>query len=72
MIRAFRKLAKEQEPFAGGKGRTLARLYQAGYQVADGFIILPTSFIGDELTTGLLCRALFGIERRLGPGLVRR
>jgi len=51
MIRAFRKLAKEQEPFAGGKGRTLARLYQAGYQVADGFIILPTSFIGDELTT---------------------
>lgn len=50
MISSFKKLAKEQEPFAGGKGRTLARLYQAGYRVPDGFIILPAAFVGDELT----------------------
>ena len=51
MIRSFKELAKEQEPLAGGKGRTLARLYQAGYRVPVGFIILPTAFVGDELTS---------------------
>lgn len=49
MISSFEKLAKIQEPLAGGKGRTLARLYRAGYRVPDGFIILPTAFIGDDL-----------------------
>jgi rifampicin phosphotransferase len=51
MISSFKKLAKEQEPFAGGKGRTLARLYRAGYQVPDGFIILPAAFVSDDLTS---------------------
>jgi len=50
MISSFKKLAKKQEPFAGGKGRTLARLYRAGYRVPDGFIILPAAFVGDDLT----------------------
>jgi len=50
MISSFKELAKKQEPFAGGKGSTLARLYRAGYQVPDGFIILPAAFIGDDLT----------------------
>jgi len=26
-------------------------MYRAGYRVPDGFIILPTAFAGDELTT---------------------
>ncbi|MBN1890237.1 MAG: hypothetical protein JW850_19735 [Thermoflexales bacterium] len=51
MISSFKKLTKEQEPFAGGKGRTLARLYRAGYRVPDGFILLPDAFAGDDLTT---------------------
>jgi pyruvate,water dikinase len=51
MIRSFKELAKEQESLAGGKGRTLARLYRAGYRVPDGFIILPAAFVGDELTS---------------------
>ena len=50
MIRSFKELAKEQEPLAGGKGRTLARLYRAGYRVPDGFIILPAAFVDDDLT----------------------
>jgi pyruvate,water dikinase len=50
MIISFKELANDQEAFAGGKGRTLARLYQAGYRVPDGFIILTTAFAGDELT----------------------
>ena len=51
MISSFKKLAKEDEPFAGGKGRTLAKLYRAGYQVPNGFIILPAAFDGDDLKT---------------------
>jgi phosphohistidine swiveling domain-containing protein len=50
MISSFKNLAKQQEPFAGGKGGTLARLYRAGYRIPDGFIILPAAFAGDDLT----------------------
>ena len=50
MVQAFGEL-KEYQPIAGGKGGTLARLYQAGYPVPDGFVILPTAFAGDKLTT---------------------
>ena len=51
MIRPFDELTTEQRTFAGGKGSTLARLYQAGYPVPDGFIILPAAFDGDRLDT---------------------
>lgn len=50
MISSFKELAKEQEPLAGGKGRTLARLYRGGYRIPDGFIIMPAAFAGDDLT----------------------
>ncbi|MDH5453922.1 MAG: hypothetical protein OEX14_11270, partial [Paracoccaceae bacterium] len=50
MIRKFDELTAEQLSLAGGKGRTLAQLYRAGYPVPDGFIILPTAFAGDRLT----------------------
>jgi phosphohistidine swiveling domain-containing protein len=49
MIRNFSELTAEERTLAGGKGGTLARLYQAGYPVPDGLIILPTAFDGDEL-----------------------
>ena len=45
----FTELTAEERPCAGGKGGTLARLYQAGYPVPDGFVILSTAFDGDEL-----------------------
>ncbi|MFQ5812322.1 MAG: PEP/pyruvate-binding domain-containing protein [Anaerolineae bacterium] len=44
MIRTFRELTLEQQSLAGGKGGTLTRLYQTGYPVPDGFVILPTAF----------------------------
>ena len=47
----FSELVKQLEPLAGGKGRSLARMYRAGYRVPDGFIILPAAFVGDELTS---------------------
>lgn len=50
MIGTFKELREEQRPMAGGKGGALARLYQAGFPVPDGFVILPAAFAGDELT----------------------
>lgn len=50
MVKSFDELTTEQQAHAGGKGGTLARLYQADYPVPDGFVILPTAFVDDELT----------------------
>ena len=58
MIKSFSELTAQQQSHAGGKGGMLARLYQAGYPVPDGFVILPAAFApstglghgGDELT----------------------
>jgi len=49
LVCAFSELTAEQQASAGGKGGTLAWLYQAGYPVPDGFVILPSAFDGDEL-----------------------
>jgi phosphohistidine swiveling domain-containing protein len=52
MVRTFSELTAEERPLAGGKGSALACLTQAGYPVPDGLIILPTAFVGDDLTAG--------------------
>jgi len=49
-VRFFEELTPEHRFSAGGKGGTLSLLYQAGYPVPQGFVILPTAFVGDELT----------------------
>jgi phosphohistidine swiveling domain-containing protein len=46
----FDQLTPEQASAAGGKGGTLARLYQVGYPVPDGLVVLPGAFAGDELS----------------------
>ncbi len=48
-VRPFRSLLSEDQAVAGGKGGTLARLFQAGYPVPDGFVILPSAFDDDQL-----------------------
>ena len=50
MIRTFNELTKREQSLAGGKGGTLAQLYQAGFPVPDGFLVLPAAFADDELT----------------------
>jgi rifampicin phosphotransferase len=40
---------KANSALAGGKGQALARLYQAGYSVPDGCILLPGAFTQDDL-----------------------
>ncbi len=48
-IYRFDELLPEQQRSAGGKGGVLARLYQSGYPVPDGLVILPAAFAADEL-----------------------
>ena len=49
MIAFFRDLSPAQAAQAGGKGRALAELRQAGVPVPNGFVLLPATFEGDEL-----------------------
>jgi len=48
-VYAFGKLPAEEAELAGGKGRALAKLCQAGFPVPDGCILLPAAFDDDEL-----------------------
>jgi phosphoenolpyruvate synthase/pyruvate phosphate dikinase len=50
LIRAFDELTTTEHSSAGGKGGTLARIFQAGYPVPDGFVVLPAAFDDDKLT----------------------
>ncbi len=49
LVYSFDSLVPGEQSLAGGKGGTLARLFQAGYPVPDGFAILPGALAGDEL-----------------------
>ncbi len=49
-VKSFDELTAEQQPQAGGKGGTLARLYRANFPVPDGFVILPSAFVDDEIS----------------------
>ena len=49
-VYAFNKLPAQDAPLAGGKGRALAELTQAGFPVPDGCIVLTRAFAGDEIT----------------------
>ncbi|AET69750.1 phosphoenolpyruvate synthase/pyruvate phosphate dikinase [Desulfosporosinus orientis DSM 765] len=46
----FNELSVEKRHLAGGKGGTLAFLFQKGYVVPNGFVILPSAYKQDELT----------------------
>lgn len=50
LIYTFDELPAEQQPAAGGKGGTLARLYQAGLPVPRGLVVMPGAFAGDGLS----------------------
>jgi len=49
LIYTFDELGEETRSQAGGKGGTLSRLFQAGYPVPEGFVIMPHAFEGDQL-----------------------
>lgn len=54
MVKSFKELTPELQKYAGGKGSMLARMYQGGYPVPEGFVILPEAFQGEELSNEIL------------------
>lgn len=49
LIVSFDDLSGEKSVLAGGKGGSLAKLYQAGFPVPPGFVILPAAFDGEGM-----------------------
>ena len=47
-IRTFRDI-RDHDVSAGHKATTLARLHAEGFPVPDGFVVLPSAFVGEEL-----------------------
>ena len=48
-VLSFGEFSAQQITAAGGKGGALARLFQSGYPVPDGLVLLPNAFDGDVL-----------------------
>lgn len=48
-VKSFKDLTPELQDYAGGKGGMLARMFQEGYPVPEGFVILPSAFEGEKL-----------------------
>lgn len=49
MVKGFKELAPELQRFAGGKGGMLSRMFQDGYPVPEGFVVLPSAFNGEKI-----------------------
>ncbi len=63
MISSLKNLTPQQQLLAGGKGKILAKLFQQGYPVPDGFVILPAAFAGDDLTPAARAQVKMQLER---------
>lgn len=51
MVKSFKELTPEFQELAGGKGGRLAKMFQEGYPVPDGFVILSSAFEKERLDT---------------------
>ncbi|MCL4559955.1 MAG: PEP-utilizing enzyme [Chloroflexi bacterium] len=49
LVFTFEELSSDLQPLAGGKGGALAKLYQSGYPVPEGFVITSSAFAEDQL-----------------------
>jgi phosphohistidine swiveling domain-containing protein len=66
MVRSFSELIIAERPAAGGKGKVLGQLYQAGFPVPDGFVVLPSAFDGDDLRMEAWTQVQSQLERLRG------
>ena len=66
-VRTFDELMPDELPLAGGKGSSLARLYQAGYPVPGGFVILPAAFAQGTLAPEAWAQAALTIGKTPQP-----
>jgi pyruvate,water dikinase len=62
-VKPFNEITAEEQAVAGGKGGTLARLFQAGYPVPDGFVIMPHAFEDDDLNPEAWKQIVDNLER---------
>ena len=65
-VRSFKELRSEKWADAGGKGGTLGRLFQSGFPVPDGFVILPQSFQDETILPEAWNEALSALEKIRG------
>lgn len=49
MVKSFNDLTPDLQAFAGGKGGMLSRMFQDGYPVPEGFVVLPSAFQKEKL-----------------------
>jgi len=63
VVSTFRNLSKAERQMAGGKGGTLAYLYQRRYPVPDGLVILPSGFADDKLSEEAWSQVKISLER---------
>lgn len=49
MVKSFKDLTPDLQAFAGGKGGMLSRMFQDGYPVPEGFVVLPSAFQKEKL-----------------------
>jgi phosphohistidine swiveling domain-containing protein len=70
MVLSFQEVTPESWTLAGGKGGSLAHLYQAGYAVPEGFVIFPEAFADGRLLPAAWAqvRAHLGKMRRDDEG----
>jgi len=61
LVMGFDELTIDKQRMAGGKGGMLAKMYQEGYPVPEGFVILPSAFYKEKLKR----EALDGIKEKL-------
>lgn len=50
-VKSFKELTSEHQVLAGGKGGMLARMFQTGYPVPEGFVVLPSAFQQGKLSS---------------------
>jgi len=65
-VQTFGEFEEGLADHAGGKGKVLARLYQAGYRVPEGFIIFPNAFEGGSLNQAAHVQVQTNIDRLRG------
>jgi len=63
VVKPFSELSADERDLAGGKGGTLARLFQAGYPVPDGCVIMPSAFEGEDLRPDAWRQVVENLER---------
>lgn len=49
MVRGFKEITPEFQALSGGKGGMLSRMFQDGYPIPDGFVVLPSAFQKEKL-----------------------